>query len=65
MKQPLFIPTSPAWKRLAAAAGECRTIALTGLPETMAAFAAAKLAEESGKRVLLLSSTTGAGTTPP
>ena len=45
MKQALFTPTSPAWKRLAAAAGESKTIALTGIPETMAAFAAAKLAE--------------------
>ena len=55
MNHPLFIPSSPAWKRLAAAAGDTKTIALTGLPETMAAFVAAKLAEESGKRVLLLS----------
>ena len=55
MNQPLFTPTSPAWARLAAAARETRTIALTGLPETMAAFVAAKLAEETGKRVLLLS----------
>ena len=55
MNQALFTPTSPAWKRLAAAAGESKTIALTGIPETMAAFAASKLAEETGKRVLLLS----------
>ncbi|MBE5810745.1 MAG: transcription-repair coupling factor [Clostridiales bacterium] len=55
MKQPLFTPASPAWTRLAASAGEAKTLALTGLPETMAAFVAAKLAEETGKRVLLLS----------
>ncbi len=55
MKQPLFNQTSPAWARLAAAANEQKTIALTGLPDTMAAFVAAKLAEETGKRVLLLS----------
>ena len=55
MKQPLFTPSTPAWKRLTAAAGEQKTIALTGLPETMAAFVAAKLADETGKRVLLLS----------
>ena len=55
MKQPLFIPSTPAWERLTAAASEQQTIALTGLPETMAAFVAAKLADETGKRVLLLS----------
>ena len=55
MKQALFTPTSPAWSRLIAAAGESKTIALTGIPESMAAFVAAKLAEETGKRVLLLS----------
>ncbi len=55
MKQALFPPASPAWSRLTAAAGESKTIALTGLPESMAAFVAAKLAEETGKRVLLLS----------
>ena len=55
MKQPLFTPSTPAWKRLTAAVGEQKTIALTGLPETMAAFVAAKLADETGKRVLLLS----------
>ena len=55
MNQPLFTPTSPAWARLAAATGEAKTLALTGLPETMAAFVAAKLADETGKRVLLLS----------
>ena len=55
MKQPLFTPSTPAWERLTAAAGEQKTIALTGLPETMAAFVAAKLADETGKRVLLLS----------
>ena len=55
MKQALFPPTSPAWSRLIAAAGESKTIALTGIPESMAAFVAAKLAEETGKRVLLLS----------
>ena len=54
MKQ-LFTSSSPAWARLAGAAGEPKTIALTGLPETMAAFVGAKLAEETGKRVLLLS----------
>ncbi len=51
----LFTPTAPAWSRLTAAAGHQKTLALTGLPESMAAFAAAKLAEETGKRVLLLS----------
>ena len=56
MKQALFNPTSSAWARLAAAAEKKITIALTGLPETMAAFVAAKLAEETGKRVLLLAS---------
>ena len=56
MKQALFPPSSPAWTRLTAAAGENKTIALTGLPESMAAFVAAKMAEETGKRVLLLSS---------
>ena len=55
MKQALFTPTSPAWSRLIVAAGESKTIALTGIPESMAAFVAAKLAEETGKRVLLLS----------
>ncbi len=55
MKQALFTPSSPAWLRLTAAAGENKTIALTGIPESMAAFVAAKLAEETGKRVLLLS----------
>ncbi len=55
MKQPLFNPTSPAWTRLAASAKEQKTIALTGLPDTMSAFVAAKLADETGKRVLLLS----------
>ena len=54
MKQPLFIPVSPAWQRLSAAASDRKTIALTGLPDTMAAFVGAKLAEETGKRVLLL-----------
>ena len=54
MKQALFNPASPAWARLVAAAGEQKTVALTGLPETMAAFVAAKLADESGRRVLLL-----------
>ena len=55
MKQSLFTPTSPAWTRLTAAANEQKTIALTGLPDTMTAFVAAKLADETGKRVLLLS----------
>ncbi len=55
MKQSLFPPVSTAWKRLTAAAGERKTVALTGLPDTMAAFVAAKLADETGKRVLLLS----------
>ena len=55
MKQALFPPASPAWQRLTAAASEQKTIALTGLPDSMAAFVAAKLADETGRRVLLLS----------
>ena len=55
MKNALFATGSLAWTRLLAAAGESKTIALTGLPESMAAFVAAKIAEDTGKRVLLLS----------
>ncbi len=55
MKQALFSPISPAWQRFSAASSEPKTIALTGLPDTMSAFVAAKLADETGKRVLLLS----------
>ncbi len=54
MPHTLFPPTSPAWQRLLAAAGNGKITALTGLPDSMAAFVAAKLAEETGKRVLLL-----------
>ena len=55
MKRSLFPPKSLAWERLVAASAEQKTIALTGLPDSMAAFVAAKLANETGKRVLLLS----------
>jgi len=55
MKQALFPLSSPAWQRLVSAASEKKTIALTGLPESMAAYVASKLADETGKRVLLLS----------
>ncbi|MDD6051890.1 MAG: transcription-repair coupling factor [Clostridiales bacterium] len=55
MKQALFSTTAPAWQRLTEATVEQKTVALTGLPDTMAAFVAAKLADETGKRVLLLS----------
>ncbi len=41
--------------RLLSAVQAGQNVALTGLPETMAAFLAAKMAEETGKRVLLLS----------
>ncbi len=51
MPHTLFTPASPAWQRVLNAEG---VTALTGLPESMAAFVAAKLAEETGKRVLLL-----------
>ena len=56
MKNTLFPPVSPAWKQFAAAARDKKTVALTGLPDHMAAFAGAKLAEETGLRVLLLTS---------
>ncbi|MBQ2954656.1 MAG: transcription-repair coupling factor [Clostridia bacterium] len=56
MKQALFGSLrSPALDRLQSAVQAGQNVALTGLPETMAAFIAAKLADETGKRVLLLS----------
>ena len=54
MKQALFPLSTPAWQRLVSTASEQKTLALTGLPDTMAAFVAAKLADETGKRVLLI-----------
>ena len=54
MQNPLFTSSSPAWVRLTEATRAGKTLALTGLPESMAAFVAAKLADETGKRVLLL-----------
>ena len=56
MKNTFFPPVSPAWKQFTAAARDKRTVALTGLPDHMAAFVGAKLAEETGLRVMLLTS---------
>ncbi len=56
MNRTLFAPSSPAWEKALSAAKLPQTTVLTGLPDSMAAFAAAKLAEETGLRVLLLTS---------
>ncbi len=54
MSHTLFAPQSPAWQRVLTAAATKTTTALTGIPDSMAAFVASKIAEETGKRVLLL-----------
>ena len=55
MKQALFGSIRPgAMEKLLGAVEKRDPVALSGLPESMAAFMAAKLAEETGKRVLLL-----------
>ncbi len=55
MKQALFGSIRrEALDKLLGAVNRRDPVALTGLPESMAAFMAAKLAEETGKRVLLL-----------
>ncbi len=54
MPHTLFPPASPAWQRVLQAANTRTTTALTGLPDSMAAFVAAKMADETGKRVLLV-----------
>ena len=56
MKQALFSSIRPAaLEKLLGAINRRDPVALSGLPESMAAFVAAKLAETTGKRVLLLS----------
>ena len=55
MKQAIFSSIrNEGMDRLLHAVQERRNVALTGLPETMASFMAAKLADDTGKRVLLL-----------
>lgn len=57
MKQALFgAIRSKELDRLMAHVSKAEPVAMTGLPESMAAFMAVKLAEDTGKRVLLLSS---------
>ncbi|MBQ7849677.1 MAG: transcription-repair coupling factor [Clostridia bacterium] len=56
MKEALFgAAKAEALTRLMTNVNAGDPVALTGLPESMAAFIAAKLADETGKRVLLLS----------
>ncbi len=47
---------TPNYERLLAHIRQQQTVALTGVPDSMAAFIAAKIALDTGKRVLLLSS---------
>ncbi|MBQ8201295.1 MAG: transcription-repair coupling factor [Clostridia bacterium] len=47
---------SVAYDRLLTHIGDKQTVALTGLPDSMAAFVASKIAMDTDKRVLLLSS---------
>ena len=57
MKQALFgAIRSKELDRLMTHVSKAEPVAMTGLPESMAAFMAVKLAEDTGKRVLLLSS---------